>query len=62
MLLNACFQIINITFVRALSGRNSGSPGAVVKAACLESQRSRVRNTLCHSSFKETKCVLLAHS
>ena len=36
--------------------------GAVVKAACLESRRSRVRTPLWHSSFKETKCFLLAHS
>ena len=30
-----------------------GGPGAVVKNACLESQRSRVRALLCHSGFKE---------
>ena len=31
-------------------------PGAVVKGACLESRRSRVRTPLWNSSFKETKC------
>ena len=30
-----------------------GGPGAVVKAACLNSRRSRVRIPLCHSSFKK---------
>ena len=34
-------------------------PAAVVKAACLESRRSRVRTPLWHSSFKETKMFLL---
>ena len=37
-------------------------PGAVAKAACLESRGSRVRALLLHSSFKETKCFFLAHS
>ena len=32
----------------------SGGPGAVVKAACLESWRSRVRTPVLRSSFKET--------
>ena len=32
-----------------------GDPGAVVKAACLESLGSPVRTPLWHSSFKETK-------
>ena len=36
--------------------------GAVVKAACLESWRSRVRVPLWLPSFKETKCFFLAHS
>ena len=39
-----------------------GSYGAVVKAACLKSQISRVRAPLWPSSFKETKCVFPAHS
>ena len=39
----------------------SGGPGAVVKAACLESRRSRVRAPLWHSSFKETRCFFHAH-
>ena len=39
-----------------------GGPGAVVKAACLESRRSRGRTPLWLSSFKETKCVFTAHS
>ena len=34
-------------------------PAAVVKAACLESRRSRVRTPLWHSNFKETKMFLL---
>ena len=36
--------------------------GAMVKASFLESQRSRVRTPLWHSSFKETKCFFPAHS
>ena len=36
--------------------------GAVVKAACLKSWRSRVQTPLCHSSCKETRCFLPAHS
>ena len=38
------------------------SPGAVVKADCFESRRSRVRTPLWSSSFKETKCSFPAHS
>ena len=34
---------------------------AVVKVACLECRRSRVRAPLRHSSFKETKCFFPAH-
>ena len=41
--------------------RADGGPGAVVKATCLESRRSRVRTPLWQSSFKESKC-LSAHS
>ena len=37
-------------------------PGAVVKAACLESRRSRARAPLWPSSFKEKKCFFPAHS
>ena len=37
-------------------------PGAVVKAVCLESLRSRVRTPVWHSSFKEAKCFFSAHS
>ena len=37
-------------------------PRAVVKAACLESQRSLVRTPLWPSSFKETKCFFPANS
>ena len=33
---------------------NGGPPGAVGKAACLESRRSRVRPTLWQSGFRET--------
>ena len=36
-----------------------GGPGAVVKAACFESRRSRVRSPLWALSFKETKFVFL---
>ena len=36
--------------------------GGVVKAACLESGRSRVRAPLWHTSVKETKCFFPAHS
>ena len=36
-------------------------PGAVAKAACLESQRSRVRTPLWQSTFKETKCFFPSH-
>ena len=39
-----------------------GRPGAVVKVACLESRRSRVRTPLWPLSFKETKCFYPAHS
>ena len=45
-----------------LSCRAGRDPGAVVKAARFESQRSRVRTPLWPSSFKETKCFFLAHS
>ena len=33
-------------------------PAAVVKAACLESRRLRVRTPLWPPSFKETKCFV----
>ena len=33
-----------------------------IKAACLESRRSRVRTPLRHYSLKETKCFFPAHS
>ena len=36
-------------------------PGAVVKAACLESRRSRVRTTLWHPSLKKNE-MFLPHS
>ena len=39
-----------------------GGPGAVVKAACWESRRSRARTPLWHSSFNETYCFFPAHS
>ena len=39
-----------------------GGHGAVVKAACLESRRSRVRAQLWPSSFKENKCFLPTNS
>ena len=35
-----------------------GGPGAVVKAACLESRTLRVRAQLWPSRFKETKMLL----
>ena len=37
------------------SGRAGRGPGAMVKAACLESHRSRVRTPFRPTSFKETK-------
>ena len=37
-------------------------PGAVVKAACLESRKSRVRTPLWDACFKEKKYLFLAHS
>ena len=37
-------------------------PGAVVKAACLESQKSRVRAPLWHSNSNEAKRFFPAHS
>ena len=37
-----------------------GRPGAVVKAACLESRKSRVRAPLWPQSVKETKCFFSA--
>ena len=37
-------------------------PGAVVKAACLESRSSRDRTPLWHSNFKEKKCFFHAHT
>ena len=39
-----------------ISMGGGGWAGAVVKADCLESRRSRARNPLWHSNFKETKC------
>ena len=36
--------------------RKGGGPAAVVKGACLESRRLRVRTPLWPPSFKETKC------
>ena len=39
-----------------------GAHGAVVKAACLKSRRSRVRTPLWPPSYKETKCFFSAHS
>ena len=48
--------------VLCLRGQHGGGPGVVVKAACLESQGSRVRTTLWPSNSKETKCFLPAHS
>ena len=41
---------------------HSGSTGAVVKAACLESRNLRARTPLWPSSFKETKCFFPVHS
>ena len=39
-----------------------GGPGAVVKAACLEGRRSRVRTPLWHSSFwQQNVSSLLTH-
>ena len=43
------------------SGRGGGA-GAVANAACSESRSSRVRTTLLHLIFKETKSVFPAHS
>ena len=37
-------------------------PGAVVKATCFESSKSRVRTPLWHSCFKETKGFFPVHS
>ena len=37
-------------------------PGAVGKAACLESRRSRARTPLWPTSYKETKCFFPARS
>ena len=42
--------------------RFNGDYCTVVKAACLESRRSRVQTPLWPSSFKETKCFFSAHS
>ena len=39
-----------------------GGACSVVKAACLESRRTRARLPLWHSNFKETKCSFPAHS
>ena len=43
---------------KCLNNATGGGPGAVFKAACLESRRSQGRTPLCHSSFKETKMFL----
>ena len=43
-------------------GCQGGGPGAVVKTACLQSRKSRVRTPFWPSSFKETKCFFHAHS
>ena len=40
----------------ATSSGSAPDPGPVVKTACLESRRSRVRTTLWPSSFKDTIC------
>ena len=37
-------------------------PGALGKAACLESGRSRIRTQLWPSSFKGAKCFFSSHS
>ena len=41
-----------------LRQKQGGGPGAVVKATCLKSRRSRVRTPLWPPSFKETKKCL----
>ena len=46
----------------SLHPSEDGGPGAVAKAACLESRRLQVRTPLWPLSFKETKCFFPAHS
>ena len=46
----------------ALAYCMGGTPGVVVKSACLGSRRSRVRTPPGSSSCKETKCFFSAHS
>ena len=45
-----------------LKSHEGRDPGARVKAACLESRRSRVQTPLWPSSFKRKKCFFPAHS
>ena len=56
-----CPWPIYYMYVIICASRDKG-PGAVVKAACLESRRSWVRLPLRYSSFKETKCFFLPRS
>ena len=49
-------------YLRAVTWYDGGGPGAMVKAACLGSRRSRVRLSLWHLVFKETTIFFHAHS
>ena len=43
-------------------GMQGGGPGAVGKAACLQTREIMGSSHALHSSFKETKCFFPAHS
>ena len=52
----------HIIIYKLASEIRGGCSGTVVKDACLESRRSRVRTALWHSCFKETICFFPAYS
>ena len=51
-----------ITITIFLMLRESGGSGAVVKAACLESRRSRFHDPAQAFKFKKTNCIFSSHS
>ena len=48
--------------LRLSDARGGVGPGAMIKAACVESRISRFRTPHWPSSFKETKCFFPVHS
>ena len=56
------FSFFTVCTVRVHTRAYRRGPGAVVKAACLERRRSRIRTPLWLSSVKESNCFFPAHS